>query len=164
MISGTYEQNGKNRKARLNRKYDDAEGRVGNLRHTVRSIIIDPSAPAVLDVETVIASLRISYDAAAVIAYNRLIAGMAHERGMSVGLKNDLGQVDDLAGDFDFAVNEECYAYDECEALTPFTAAGKAVFHVEYEVPAEEFCPVTTALGFSSMAKHLDLDAWRGPC
>lgn len=98
------------------------------------------------------------------LAYNRLIAGMAHERGMSVGLKNDLGQVDDLAGDFDFAVNEECYAYDECEALTPFTAAGKAVFHVEYEVPAEEFCPVTTALGFSSMAKHLDLDAWRGPC
>ena len=34
MISGTYERNGKNRKARLNRKYDDAEGRVGNLRHT----------------------------------------------------------------------------------------------------------------------------------
>lgn len=33
MISGTYERNGKNRKARLNRKYDDAEGRVGNLRH-----------------------------------------------------------------------------------------------------------------------------------
>lgn len=35
MISGTYERNGKNRKARLNRKYDDAEGHVGNLRHTV---------------------------------------------------------------------------------------------------------------------------------
>lgn len=34
MISGTYERNGKNRKARLNRKYDDVEGRVGNLSHT----------------------------------------------------------------------------------------------------------------------------------
>ena len=34
MISGTYERNGKNRKVRLNRKYDDAEGRVGNLCHS----------------------------------------------------------------------------------------------------------------------------------
>ena len=42
MISGTYERNGKNRKARLNRKYDDAEGRVGNLRHIAKERRQDP--------------------------------------------------------------------------------------------------------------------------
>ena len=39
---------------------------------------IDPSAPAVPDVETVIASLRLSYDEASVIAYNRLIDPTSH--------------------------------------------------------------------------------------
>ena len=38
-------------------------------------------------------------------------------------------------GDFDFAVNEQCAQYGECADLTPFIEAGKAVFHVEYELP-----------------------------
>ncbi len=98
------------------------------------------------------------------LAYNRMIAGLAHERGLSVGLKNDLPQVPELVGDFDFAVNEECAEFGECAALTPFTEAGKAVFHVEYALGTDEFCAATTALGLSSMAKNLDLDAWRDPC
>jgi hypothetical protein len=98
------------------------------------------------------------------LVYNRMIAGLAHERGLSVGLKNDLPQIPELVDAFDFAVSEECAEFDECELLTPFIEAGKAVFHVEYALPAEEFCPRTTALGFSSMAKNLDLGAWRAPC
>ena len=50
------------------------------------------------------------------LAYNRLIAELAHERGLAVGLKNDLDQIPELVGDFDFAVNEECAEYDECAA------------------------------------------------
>ncbi|MDT0441911.1 endo alpha-1,4 polygalactosaminidase [Streptomyces johnsoniae] len=98
------------------------------------------------------------------LAYNRMIAELAHERGLSVGLKNDLPQIPELVGDFDFAVNEECAEFGECAALTPFIEAGKAVFHVEYALDTEEFCATTTALGLSSMAKRLDLDAWRDPC
>ncbi|WP_031088255.1 endo alpha-1,4 polygalactosaminidase [Streptomyces sp. NRRL WC-3549] len=98
------------------------------------------------------------------LAYNRMIADVAHERGLSVGLKNDLAQIPQLVGDFDFAVNEECAQYDECERLKPFTAAGKAVFHVEYEVPTEDFCAESRALRLSSMRKRLDLDVWRDPC
>ena len=98
------------------------------------------------------------------LAYNRMVAGLAHERGLSVGLKNDLEQIPELVDAFDFAVNEQCAELGECELLTPFVAAGKAVLHVEYALEAEEFCAYTTELGLSSMVKHLSLDAWRRPC
>lgn len=98
------------------------------------------------------------------LAYNRAIARLAHARGLSVGLKNDLDQVVALEPSFDFAVNEECFAYRECAALTPFVKAGKAVFHVEYERQPSAFCPTTTRLGLSSLRKRYDLDAWRLTC
>ncbi|WP_129840917.1 endo alpha-1,4 polygalactosaminidase [Streptomyces sp. RFCAC02] len=98
------------------------------------------------------------------IAYNRMIADLAHERGLAVGLKNGLDQIDELVDDFDFSVNEECAHYEECELLTPFIEAGKPVFHVEYEMTTDEFCPITQPLGFSSLAKNWDLDPWRETC
>ncbi|WP_415948496.1 endo alpha-1,4 polygalactosaminidase [Streptomyces sp. KLOTTS4A1] len=98
------------------------------------------------------------------LTYNRMLAELAHERGMSVGLKNDLPQIPELVDTFDFAVNEECFQYEECAALRPFIEAGKAVLQVEYALPPAKFCPEARALGFSSMAKRLDLGAWRRPC
>ncbi|MEU5951670.1 endo alpha-1,4 polygalactosaminidase [Streptomyces sp. NPDC047525] len=98
------------------------------------------------------------------LAFNRMVARLAHDRGMSVGLKNDLPQIPQLVKDFDFAVNEECAQYDECASLTPFIKAGKAVLHVEYAVPNSEFCAQARRLGLSSMSKKLDLDEWRRPC
>ncbi len=64
--------------------------------------------------------------------YNRFIAHEAHARNLSVGLKNDLDQIGALVSDFDFAINEQCFQYVECDALTPFIKAGKAVFNAEY--------------------------------
>ncbi|MFI9149191.1 endo alpha-1,4 polygalactosaminidase [Streptomyces sp. NPDC053367] len=98
------------------------------------------------------------------LRYNRLIARLAHDRGLAVGLKNDLDQIPELVGDFDFAVNEQCAQYEECDALTPFVEAGKAVLHVEYELPVRRFCPEARELGLSSMLKRYELDAWRRPC
>ncbi|MFB6890904.1 endo alpha-1,4 polygalactosaminidase [Kitasatospora sp. NPDC056327] len=98
------------------------------------------------------------------LRYNRMLATLAHERGLAIGLKNDLEQVPALLGDFDFAVNEECAQFDECARLSPFIQAGKAVFHVEYKLGTERFCAKTKGLGFSSMQKKLELDAWRKPC
>ncbi|MGW4278223.1 endo alpha-1,4 polygalactosaminidase, partial [Streptomyces seoulensis] len=98
------------------------------------------------------------------LRYNRLVARLAHERGMSVGLKNDLDQIPRLVGDFDFAVNEQCAQYGECERLKPFVAAGKAVFHVEYELPTGEFCAASRRLRLSSLLKKYELGAWRRAC
>lgn len=97
------------------------------------------------------------------LRYNRALARLAHERGLSIGLKNDMDQIAELEPDFDFAINEECFRYDECEAYRPFVAAGKAVFNVEYEETPGR-CEKARELGITSMLKNLDLDAWRRPC
>lgn len=98
------------------------------------------------------------------LAFNRMVADLAHTARMAIGLKNDLDQIPQLVSAFDFAVNEQCAEYSECDLLKPFIAAGKAVFHVEYNLPLTEFCGATTALGLSSMRKNLSLDAPRWPC
>lgn len=98
------------------------------------------------------------------LVFNRRLAELAHDRGMSIALKNDVEQVGDLINWFDFAINEECARYGECHLLVPFIKAGKAVLHVEYDLTPEEFCHVTNPLGFSSMVKQRELTAWRDPC
>lgn len=97
------------------------------------------------------------------LRFNRWIASEVQARGMSVGLKNDLRQVADLVDDFDFAVNEQCVEYNECQALRPFLNAGKAVLHAEYNVSLERMCADAPA-GFSSIRKNLKLDAHREAC
>jgi endo-alpha-1,4-polygalactosaminidase (GH114 family) len=103
--------------------------------------------------------------------YNGFLAAEAHARGLSVGLKNDLDQVEALEPAFDWALNEECLAYDECDLLAPFLAAGKAVFHVEYvdaeeDGPAliDEICADPAIEGFSTLVKTWDLTAYRLAC
>jgi hypothetical protein len=91
------------------------------------------------------------------IDFNRAIAGLAHERGLSIGLKNDVEQAAELEPSFDFAVNEECLAYDECGSYSPFVNAGKAVLHVEYEAPSAESCARAESEGMSTIVKDLDL-------
>jgi hypothetical protein len=98
------------------------------------------------------------------LAYNRWLANAAHERGLSVGLKNDGEQVDDLVDYFDFALVESCFQYNECDIYRPFPDAGKAVLEVEYKLKRSEFCPQAKELSFNAMRKRLSLGAWRRPC
>jgi len=92
------------------------------------------------------------------IAYNTYLANAAHARGLSAALKNDIDQVKDLVSVFDFAINEQCFEYDECDTLKPFISANKAVLNVEYEGSTSSFCPKAKTLKFSSILKDLDLD------
>ena len=71
--------------------------------------------------------------AATQLDYNRFLATAAHARGLKVALKNDVDQVTTLAASFDFAVNEQCNEYSECDAYTAFTGANKPVFNAEYK-------------------------------
>jgi len=106
------------------------------------------------------------------LMFDRALARIAHDNGLSVGLKNDLGQVPKLESRFDFAVNEQCFQYAECTnnpspGYKAFTRDGKAVFQVEYRIPPSRFCVRANRLGFSSIKKardfSLDAKPWR-PC
>ena len=98
------------------------------------------------------------------LIYNKWLAEQAHERGLSVGLKNDLVQINELVGFFDFAVNEQCFEYDECASLKPFTDQGKAVLGVEYELETDEFCDEANSMKFSWLKMEYDLDGGRVAC
>lgn len=54
----------------------------------------------------------------------------AHSRGLSVGLKNDVDQIHSLVSYFDWALNEECVEYNECNKYQPFFDAGKVIQQV----------------------------------
>jgi len=94
--------------------------------------------------------------------YNRFIAEGARSRGLLVGLKNDLEQIPALVDDFDFAVNEQCHEFDECDVYATFADQGKPVFNAEY---ADEFvaapgdvCMASSELGVRTIIVPLDLD------
>ncbi len=99
------------------------------------------------------------------LRFNRWIAREVHARGMAVALKNDGRQARQLLPDFDFAIVEQCFQYEECGYYEPFVKAGKAVFEAEYELEPSEFCTSAEALGFSAIRKSVDLFArpWE-PC
>ena len=98
------------------------------------------------------------------LTYNRWLASEAHKRGLSIGLKNDLDQIQDLVSDFDWALNEQCFEYDECDLLMPFVDADKAVFGVEYSGDADTFCPLANQKKFDWLKKRFDLDAYQVAC
>ena len=98
------------------------------------------------------------------LRFNRWLASEAHRRGLSIGLKNDLDQVQELVDDFDWALNEQCFYYNECALLTPFIKHGKAVFGVEYDLEPDDFCSTANAMDFDWLKKKLSLDSWRRAC
>lgn len=70
---------------------------------------------------------------------------------------------------FDFTVNEECAAFDECDTLAPFVDQGKAVLHAEYvdrwddRAPRlEDVCGVQP--GLSTIVKTWDLGPELATC
>jgi hypothetical protein len=95
--------------------------------------------------------------------YNIALANMAHADGLSVALKNDGGQISDLLPYFDYAINEQCFQYSECDgggypapAWRAFVEAGKPVFQAEYRIDTSEFCPTANSWNFNSIQKSRD--------
>ena len=99
------------------------------------------------------------------INYNTWLAEQAHQRGLSVGLKNDLDQVNDLLAYFDWALNEECHTYNECSPFGAVHPKRESRFwgriRIRYSLI---FAPRLTPLISISMKKNWDLDAWREAC
>jgi hypothetical protein len=96
------------------------------------------------------------------LLYNTGLANLAHAHGLSVAIKNDVGQVNDLEPYFDYAVNEQCFQYSECNFPAPglkgFPPLGKAVFNVEYKSRVwNANCGKADLWNFSSISKTVDL-------
>ena len=98
------------------------------------------------------------------LAYNSWLANQAHTLHLSVALKNDLDQIADLLPYFDWALDEQCFQYQECQKLVPFLTAQKAVMEVEYHLKTAEFCAQANVMNFNAMQKHLDLGPYRVAC
>ncbi len=96
--------------------------------------------------------------------YNKFLANAAHQRGLTIGLKNDLDQASELEPYFDFALNEQCWEYDECDMLSAFTSAGKPVFNAEYNshydnsTNFESLCSDAVSVSLQTLYLPLDLD------
>jgi len=104
--------------------------------------------------------------AATQLDYNTFLAEQAHALGLKVGLKNDVDQLSELASSFDFAVNEQCFYYDECDGYTAFTSADKPVFNIEYDSAYQNntngardaLCSAARAADIRTLVLALDLD------
>lgn len=107
------------------------------------------------------------------VDYVRFLANEAHARNLAIGLKNSLEIIDILAGDVEFAINEQCHQYDECDVYEDFVGSGKAVFRVEYpkgedvnnNKPAKAavkkaICNDPASETFSTILKNINLDGW----
>jgi len=105
-------------------------------------------------------------DAATQLDFNRFLAAEAHQRGLAAGLKNDLDQIPELLPDFDFAVNEQCFEYAECEPYAAFVTAGKPVFNAEYAEQyrlnahgeRDDLCQTARAAHIQTLVLPLHLD------
>ena len=63
-------------------------------------------------------ALRVSAGLAALAAGSALTAASANDDVMAI--QNDPAQVGALGARFDFAVVEECFAYEDCGRFSPF--------------------------------------------
>ncbi len=89
-------------------------------------------------------------------AYNTAIAGLAHELGLSVGLKGNNARAAVLEPYFDWALSEQCWQYGECQGLRDsFAARNKAVFDVEYDVDPD--CARSRTWHLNAVRRDLDL-------
>lgn len=104
------------------------------------------------------------------IVFNSWLASLAHERGLSIALKNDADQIGELQPLYDFALSEDCWNQGWCAQLAPFHSAGEAVFNAEYTdvtAPAAflgSYCPQARVAGFDAIFKRRQLDAWLQTC
>jgi hypothetical protein len=101
------------------------------------------------------------------LRYALWLAEESHRRGLAIGQKNAPDQTRDLVDVFDFAITEDAFYYGWAEQMLPYIQRGKPVFASEYtdlDGDFEDFCQQSRQLGFSTILKQRDLDAWLETC
>ncbi|WJN59837.1 endo alpha-1,4 polygalactosaminidase [Pseudomonas sp. SO81] len=98
------------------------------------------------------------------ISFNRWLAGEAHKRNLSIGLKNAVDLLPQLADHFDFAVNESCYQYKECGGYAAMRRQGKPILIAEYRAYNAKLCSSAKTSGFRLQFFNLDLKGTGKAC
>ncbi len=99
------------------------------------------------------------------LTYNRMLADLAHERGLSIGLKNDLDQVADLVDHFDFAINEAVLPVPGVPPAGPVRPRRQGRVHRGVRARPGRLLPRRPhARASARCCKRPSLDAWRHPC
>jgi len=98
------------------------------------------------------------------VKFNIWLAETAHKKGLSIGLKNAVQLIPKLEKYYDWALNEQCFEFDECEEYKRFIKSGKAVFGVEYNLEKDEFCEQANIMNFDWLIMELDLNGTRQSC
>lgn len=106
------------------------------------------------------------------IDYMTFLAIQAHERNLSIGLKNANEIVPRVVDMMQWSVNEQCSQYQECDQYRLFLTRGKPVLHIEYpqgapDVSVEDrnrICNDGQADGFSTLFKEMELNWWAERC
>ena len=97
------------------------------------------------------------------LQYVLWLAEESHKRGLAIGQKNAPDQTLDLVEVFDFAITEDAFYQGWAEELVPYIKARKPVFAAEYTDMNGDFsshCKQSADLGFSTILKHRELNAW----
>lgn len=87
------------------------------------------------------------------LKYDKWLAKEAHDRNMAAGFKNSIELLEDLKDIFDFAINEECNEYEECDDYNVFLNKDLAVFVALYGYTSDK----TFMKSICSQVKDLDL-------
>lgn len=89
------------------------------------------------------------------IDFMRFLAQEAGSRGMMTGLKNAGAIIDDVIDYVQFAVNEQCVQYGECDTFSAFPNASKPIFHIEY--PAGDDNTDLKTFDTNTISKYCDI-------
>jgi len=85
------------------------------------------------------------------IDFLKYLAGVAHDLGLSMALKNAPAIVPSVVSFLDFAITEECSTYNECSSYSPFIKANKAVLQAEYKAFNTGVCNTSKKNKFSCL-------------
>ena len=104
--------------------------------------------------------------------YNKYLANAAHDRDLGIALKNDIDQIIQLEPYFDFALNEQCNEYNECDSYNAFISSNKAVLNTEYNNKyindsneLNQLCQSSISLNIRTLVLPMDLnDSFRISC
>ena len=90
------------------------------------------------------------------------LISMAHSDGLAYFLKNEINGDSLLTTEaplVDGEINEQCWQYKECSALSIFAKEGKPILNVEYQsFPASTLCPEALAFPMATIQTGINLN------